>query len=406
MKRIFAMLAILLLSCQSSKVEKGGALFQDDLNFLKKHMEIALLKSADGRSLVAVAPSLQGRVLTSSAAGPGGISFGWINRELITSGVNNEHINAFGGEDRFWLGPEGGQFSIFFKKSEPFDLDHWWTPKPINEGGYDVVDQSDTAIRFDKEMNLVNYSGTTFDLRLQRTVRLLDASAVEKRFGYSFPLSLSRVAFESQNVIKNIGAGTWQKESGLLSVWILGMYNPSPATTIVIPFRDGDESLLGQKVNDRYFGKPPAERLVVQDSVLFFSGDGQYRSKIGISPLRAKKVLGSYDAANQVLTLVTFSRPEGVVDYVNSMWEIQEHPYAGDAVNSYNDGPPAPGAKPMGPFYELETSSPAAALAPGQTLDHVHTTLHLQGEPAQLDAVSRALLGVSLQKIQSALPRL
>jgi hypothetical protein len=405
MKRISAILAILLLSCQSPKIEKDGAMFQDDLNFLKKYMNIALLKSADGRSLVAVAPSLQGRVLTSSAAGAGGLSFGWINRDLIASGINNEHINAFGGEDRFWLGPEGGQFSIFFKKGDPFDLDHWWTPKPFNEGSYDVAEQSDNAIQFIKVMNLTNYSGTTFDLQLKRTVRLLDESTVEKRFGYSFPSSLKRVAFESQNIIRNTGMNAWKKESGLLSVWILGMYNPSPATTIIIPFRGGDESLLGAKVNDSYFGKPPAERLVVQDSVLFFSGDGQYRSKIGISPKRAKKVLGSYDTDNHVLTLVTFSRPEGAADYVNSMWEIQEHPFSGDAVNSYNDGPPAPGAKPMGPFYELETSSPAAQLAPGEALEHVHTTLHLQGEPAQLDAVSRTILGVSLQQIASALPK-
>ena len=27
-----------------------------------------------------------------------------------------EHVNVFGGEDRFWLGPEGGQYSIFFVK--------------------------------------------------------------------------------------------------------------------------------------------------------------------------------------------------------------------------------------------------------------------------------------------------
>ena len=32
-------------------------------------------------------------------------------------------MNGFGGEDRFWLGPEGGQFSIFFKKDDPFDLE-------------------------------------------------------------------------------------------------------------------------------------------------------------------------------------------------------------------------------------------------------------------------------------------
>lgn len=405
MKRSTVILGLLLLTCQPKNVEKTGAMYQDDLDFLQKYMDIVLLKSADGRSMVAVAPSLQGRVLTSSAAGPRGLSFGWINRELIASGANNPHINAFGGEDRFWLGPEGGQFSIFFKKGEPFDLEHWWTPVPINKGGYDVAEKTNAAIRFIKEMNLANYSGTTFDLRLERTVRLLDAAAVEERFGYSFPSSLNRVAFESQNIIKNIGVLAWQKESGLLSVWILGMYNPSPATTIVIPFHGGEEALLGEKVNDRYFGKPPAERLVVQDSVLFFSGDGLYRSKIGISPQRAKKVLGSYDAENHLLTLVTFTKPEGAADYVNSMWEIQQQPFAGDAVNSYNDGPPTPGVKPMGPFYELETSSPAAALAPGKSLEHVHTTLHIQGDPAQLDAVSRALLGVSLQEIQSALPK-
>ena len=26
----------------------------------------------------------------------------------------NPHMNAYGGEDRIWLGPEGGMFSLFF----------------------------------------------------------------------------------------------------------------------------------------------------------------------------------------------------------------------------------------------------------------------------------------------------
>lgn len=405
MGRVFLWFSLVFIVCQPQPKEKGVTMFQDDLEFLKKYMPVVLLKSADGQALVAVAPSLQGRVLTSSAAGMDGLSFGWINRGLIDSGDNNKHINAFGGEDRFWLGPEGGQFSIFFKNGEPFDLEHWWTPEPINEGGYEVVEQSDVAVRFAKAMSLVNYSGTSFDLELQRTIRLLTDDEAAQRFGYVFPSGVKRVAFESHNVIKNTGADAWQKETGLLSIWILGMYNPSPATTIVIPFKPGAEAQLGAKVNDAYFGKPPAERLVVRDSVLFFSGDGQYRSKIGISPRRAKQVLGSYDAANHVLTLVTFTFPEGATDYVNSMWEIQQQPFAGDAVNSYNDGPPAPGAKPMGPFYELETSSPAAQLAPNASLEHIHTTLHLQGDVQQLDAVSRALLGVSLREIDTALPK-
>jgi len=85
------------------------------------------------------------------------------------------------------------------------------------------------------------------------------------------------------------------------------------------------------------------------------------------------------------------------------MWEIQKQPFAGDVVNAYNDGPPAPGQKPLGPFYELETSSPAAALAPGQSLAHRHRTFHLQGEARDLDAVALRVLGVGIERIRAAL---
>ena len=37
-------------------------------------------------------------------------------------------MNVFGGEDRFWLGPEGGQYALYFKPDDPFDLDHWQVP--------------------------------------------------------------------------------------------------------------------------------------------------------------------------------------------------------------------------------------------------------------------------------------
>ncbi|NIY45616.1 MAG: hypothetical protein GWN22_18560, partial [Gemmatimonadetes bacterium] len=87
-------------------------------------------------------------------------------------------------------------------------------------------------------------------------------------------------------------------------------------------------------------------------------------------PYRATPVCGSYDAAARLLTIVQYNQPAGATDYVNSMWELQDEPFGGDVVNSYNDGPPEPGAEPLGPFYELETSSPAAALAPGESITH------------------------------------
>jgi len=71
-------------------------------------------------------------------------------------------------------------------------------------------------------------------------------------------------------------------------------------------------------------------------------------------------------------------------------------------VNAYNDGPTAPGAKSLGSFYELETSSPGAALNPGESLSHVHTTIHLQGEEKDLDPIVKKILGVSLEEIKRA----
>jgi hypothetical protein len=111
-------------------------------------------------------------------------------------------------------------------------------------------------------------------------------------------------------------------------------------------------------VNDAYFGKVPADRLQAKDGAIFFKADGQYRAKIGVTPARTLGVAGSYDAERRVLTLIQFTRPEGQREYVNSMWELQREPYKGDALNSYNDGPPGPGQKPLGPFYELSRRHP------------------------------------------------
>jgi hypothetical protein len=383
-----------------------AASYGSDLAFLKKHTDVITLADPLGRAQVAVAPAWQGRVMTSTAGGDDGISFGWINRELIGSGKLQPHMNAFGGEDRLWLGPEGGQFSIFFAKGVKFDLEHWFTPPPIDTAAYRVVRQSRDAARFRHDFQVTNYSGTVFSVQADREVRLLSPATAWGRLGLEPRPGVTMVAYESVNTITNAGPRAWVRDSGLLSIWILGMFRPSPATTIVVPFKPGSDAELGRPVSSAYFGSVPPERLVVRDRAAFFSGDGQYRSKIGVGPRRVLPVLGSYDASGNVLTLVQFTLPSPPGQYVNSLWEIQKDPFAGDVVNSYNDGPPAPGAKPLGPFYEIESSSPAAALAPGQSLEHVHRTVHLIGSKEALDAIARATLGVGLNEIASALPKL
>jgi hypothetical protein len=376
--------------------------FGNDSAFLKKHTELIILSDKAGLAKVALAPAWQGRVMTSTAGGDAGQSFGWINRELIVSGKIQPHMNAFGGEDRFWMGPEGGQFSIFFAKGKKFEFADWFTPAIFDTLPFNVVSKSDDQAVFGAEFSLTNYSGTIFNVSVRREVRLLPPATVWENLRMKAAKDVSVVAYASNNCITNQGKEAWKKETGLLSIWILGMFNPSPSTTVVVPIKAGPDAELGVKVTSDYFGQVPPDRLVVRDDAVFLRADGQYRSKIGINPRRSKAILVSYDADNKVLTIVQFSQPAGMADYVNSLWKLQDNPFSGDAANSYNDGPPTPGAKPMGPFYELESSSPAAALAPGKNLTHTHRTIHLTGPEPALDGIAKATLGVSLKEIKAA----
>lgn len=378
-------------------------------DFLKQHQEVILLSDDKGQAQVLLSPTFQGRVMTSTAEGAKGLGYGWINHALIASKQVQSHFNPYGGEDRFWMGPEGGQYSLFFGSGVPFKPENWFTPAPLDTEPFEVVSKEPNRAAFQRTMQLKNYAGEVFDVRVDRVVRLLTPYETTQLLGIPLGAGVKTVGFESNNTLTNQGQKPWTKKTGLPSVWILGMFNPSPTTHVVVPYRDGPEEKLGPVVNDAYFGKVPPQRLANQSGTLYFKGDGQQRGKIGVPVQRAKPVLGSYDAANGVLTLVQYSLPEGKrgatwQSYVNSMWEIQAEPYSGDVVNAYNDGPAGPDAKPMGPFYELESSSPAAALKPGQSLSHAHRTFHFQGPKDELNRISLATLGVSLDQIEQALP--
>ncbi|MDZ7608132.1 MAG: DUF6786 family protein [Cyclobacteriaceae bacterium] len=374
----------------------GAGTFGYDVNFLKKYQNTIVLQNEE--AMLAVCPAYQGRVMTSSARGEAGLSFGWINYKLIESAEIPAHIYPVGGEDRFWLGPEGGQFSIYFKSGAPFDFESWQTPPPIDTEPFDLVKNDEYSALFTRSFELTNYSDTKFNIRVDRKISLLSSAEIQNMVPVTDELSF--VAYESENTITNTGENPWTNETGALSIWILGMFNPSESTTIIIPYKTGDEGELGPIVNDSYFGKVPTDRLIVQDGLIFFRGDGKYRSKIGLNPRRALSMAGSYDEKNGVLTIVTYTKPEGVDEYVNSMWELQEEPFSGDAINSYNDGPVD--GNMMGPFYELETSSPAAFLAPNESLTHTHRTIHIQGDEGALDKVVMELFKTDLKSIKAA----
>lgn len=365
--------------------------YKEDLKFLSSHYKIVELQSGNAR--VAVCPDLQGRVFTSAHDGEQGSSFGWINYDLIASGKLLEHCNNFGGEDRFWIGPEGGQYSVFFQPGTAFDLDHWQTPAVIDSEAWNLDAFDKQSAHFSKQMTLKNYAGHQLQIQANREVVIFDDQRISGELGAEVPEGVQCVGYQSNNVLTNQGDFVWDKNTGMPSIWILGQMISGDRNTIMIPVKTAG---TGPLMNDAYFGRIDEDRLKVEDGTIFYKGDGKQRGKIGIGPERVIPIMGSYNADSGVLTIVKFSFDKENSTYVNAMWEHQENPFVGDVANSYNDGP-LPDGSQMGPFYELESSSPAAALAPGEHLVHAHTTFHLQGDQSQLEKISRALLGVGLE---------
>jgi hypothetical protein len=99
--------------------------------------------------------------------------------------------------------------------------------------------------------SVTNYHGFTSDFEIKRRIQLMDSTAVLKALGITTTVNF--VAYQSENVIRNRG-NYWKKETGLLSIWILGMFNPSPNTIIILPH---DVMTKNARVTTDYFGKIP-----------------------------------------------------------------------------------------------------------------------------------------------------
>jgi hypothetical protein len=408
--QLFLAMITVLIGCTSNvnkplnsltkKHQKGT--YGYDVNFFEKNnIETIELKDCLTGASVLIVPAYQGRVMTSTTGRMQGISHGWINYGFIEAGKKDNQFNPFGGEERLWLGPEGGPFSVYFKPGAEQVFANWIVPKEIDIEPFEVALQSKDSVLFRKEFVLTNASGTEMSIGIERRVKLLNKQKTEDCIGMPINEEISLVAYETVNTLINKGKTAWTEKTGALSIWMLSMFNPSPSGVVFIPFKTDNSRDLGTIVNDEYFGKVPAERLLVKNGILFFKVDGKYRSKIGIPPNRALPFAGGYDPENKVLTLLWYDAPETQSKYVNSKWGEQTNPFSGDVVNSYNDGPVDDGSI-MGPFYEIESSSPAAFLKPGEKITHTQRIYHLTGNEALLSKVTEKLFNISMSEITGA----
>ena len=114
-------------------------------------------------------------------------------------------------------------------------------------------------------------------MNIDRTVSLMDAGEVAADFDIELADDMKMWRTRERNKITNDGDNAWTKEGGLVSVWMLGCFNPTPTTTVFIPYKENAEGVI---VNDEYFGKIPADRLIKENGIIYFKIDGLYRSKL------------------------------------------------------------------------------------------------------------------------------
>lgn len=390
--------AITFFSCNNKPVGQRQILpvysigsFGYDLDFLQKHDSIIIIKNGDAQ--VIVSPKYQAKVFTSAAQGLTGASFGWIHYKAF-EGSLDMHMNVYGGENRIWLGPEGGKYSLFFPTDAKMEFANWKTPAAFDSEPWKIINRSDSSVLLQKDMMLKNYTGTLLNLSVVRRISII--KNINTLLQIANDTSVKSVGYSTENTLMNTGAGQWTEASGMPCLWLLDMFPPSEHTTIVIPYKNIGRA---KPATTDYFGEIPLDRIKYNNNILFFKADGKMRGKLGIHPAAAKNIAGSYDAVHNVLTITVFdSVSKG--RYLNQEWKTTKPVFSGDAVNAYNDGPLASGGQ-LGPFYELESVSPAAFLKPGEKSIHHHSVIHFTGPEKNLDAIAVRLLGVSLPTIKN-----
>jgi hypothetical protein len=175
--------------------------FSSDVSFLERHGAVQLLSDRDGRR-IAVSPQYQARVM-SSAVSADGQSLGWVNRSFIESGKVGTAFDNYGGEDRFWLGPEGGQFALFFEPGSAFELGAWQTPPGFQEGAWEVARRDERSLDFRRDLSVNNRAGFSFEVGVERHIALIDGTELAEMV--ALPPGVEWVAYGSDNRITNTG---------------------------------------------------------------------------------------------------------------------------------------------------------------------------------------------------------
>ncbi|WP_029489601.1 DUF6786 family protein [Aquimarina agarivorans] len=231
---IHLLLVSILLSIPSAAQQVKNETFGEVVIKLKKAID-DLTVLTNGACSIAVSPSYQGRVFTSTTSGDEGKSIGWINWKLINDGQHNNAFAYLGGESRFWLAPEFGKFSVFFDPGAAMIIKNMRAPKDLDSKKFNLSTIDTHSLVSKGTIQVQNANGYVFNCGVERKITLLTKPQVVSALKITLPKTVNYVAFSAATTISNMGTEVWNKENGLLSIWELGCMLTTPKNKVIIP---------------------------------------------------------------------------------------------------------------------------------------------------------------------------
>lgn len=374
--------------------------FQQIAQLIEKTGHRIVTLNAPGRDRpVMVCPTLAGRVMGTSYDGVAGSIGGFIDIKAFQQGITDIWDN-WGGEERYWLCPEGGQFGLMFKGRENC-FDNYTVQDGINNSRYEVVEQAKTgdSLTMAARFPIVNAMGTKFDVQSTRRITAL----ADCPFAVDTAGDVECVGFQSESTITNLGKEAWSKPTGSLAHWHIGQYPLGPRTVVIVPFKQGD--IVDPPIREDYFrefcidGRMSPQAYWLRQGFTLLKADGHTRTKIGQNRSRATGLMGSFNLdTNEMIFLQYDFYPN--LEYAASYWYEQPEPYNGDCISVSVEGPGERGGAP-GRCYELEAMSPAMLLAPKESFTFRTRVFHVRGPRTVMGRICRQQLSPELSTLEA-----
>ena len=349
-----------------------------------------------------MAPEYQGRVLTSTVGGDAAPSFGWLGRAAISSHARQPHMNVFGGEESLLAGT-GGRPVRALQEGQRIQSRALVDPGGLGLGTLGPRQACADGRAVPEAVIPPQLLGHAVRDRSQPDGAAARPPGDREGAGIAPAEAIQAVAFESANAVTNDEPGPMAAGSGPG----VGL---DPGHVQAVAGNDGRRAVRPGAGNEAW--DPIVERRLIRQG----AGGAADRGSVGDSSFAATGRSAARSACprprpagarqlrcERARAHASAVHASGERDgYVNSMWEASRSRTVATWSTATTTGRPPRALSRSARSTSSRPPRRRSASRRAAEHVHVHRTIHLAGPEADLDAVARAVLKVSLAEIAGA----